>query len=105
MTWEEAVLWLRGQPDQVELVRAGYYDDPLTEAAERYRASTEWQALRTFLPPPPVAPSTSGRAAGSRRMPSHAKAGERTLSSPTRAPSWAPRPSAHWRRRRESRSR
>ncbi len=50
MTWEEAVLWLRSQPDQLELVRACYYDDPLSDAAERFRASTEWQALRAFLP-------------------------------------------------------
>lgn len=45
-TWEEAVLWLRAQPDQVELVRACFYDDPLVEAAERYYASSEWDAVR-----------------------------------------------------------
>jgi SAM-dependent methyltransferase len=45
-TWEEAVLWLRAQPDQVELVRACFYDDPLVEAAERYYSSSEWVAVR-----------------------------------------------------------
>ena len=45
-TWEEAVLWLRAQPEQFELVRACFYDDPLIEAAERYYASTEWEAVR-----------------------------------------------------------
>ena len=50
-TWEEAVLWLRAQPDQAELVRACYYDDPLIEAAERYHASSEWQAVRALTGP------------------------------------------------------
>jgi SAM-dependent methyltransferase len=50
-TWEEAVLWLRAQPDQVELVRACFYDDPLIEAAERYYASSEWEAARTLTGP------------------------------------------------------
>ena len=49
-TWEEAVLWLRSQPGQSELVRACFYDDPLTDAAKRYLASTEWEALREYLP-------------------------------------------------------
>jgi SAM-dependent methyltransferase len=48
-SWEEAVVWLRSQPDQVDLVRACFYDDPLREAAERYYASTEWQAIRALL--------------------------------------------------------
>lgn len=56
MTWEQAVLWLRGQPDQHELVRACFYDDPLLDAARRYYACAEWQAVRALLPP------VSGRA-------------------------------------------
>ncbi len=48
-SWEEAVVWLRGQPDQQELVRACFYDDPLRAAAERYYASTEWQAIRALI--------------------------------------------------------
>lgn len=50
ITWEEAVLWLRSQPEQRELVRACYYDDPLLEAAKRFEASEEWQAVREILP-------------------------------------------------------
>lgn len=48
-SWEEAVVWLRNQPDQAELVRACFYDDPLYVAAERYHASTEWQAVRVLI--------------------------------------------------------
>ena len=48
-SWEAAVCWLRAQPDQQELVKAAYYDDPLIVAAERYRASSEWQAIRQYL--------------------------------------------------------
>jgi SAM-dependent methyltransferase len=48
-TWEQAVQWLRDQPDQQELVRACYFDDPLLEAAERFAGSDEWQAVRALL--------------------------------------------------------
>lgn len=50
-TWEEAVLWLKAQPDQVELVRACFFDDPLVDAAERYYASSEWDAVRRLTGP------------------------------------------------------
>jgi SAM-dependent methyltransferase len=50
ISWEEAVLWLRRQPGQEWLVRACFYDDPLLDAAIRYWESTEWQAVRAFLP-------------------------------------------------------
>lgn len=50
-TWEEAVLWLRAQSDQAELVRACFFDDPLLDAAERYYASSEWDAARRLLGP------------------------------------------------------
>lgn len=56
MTWEEAVEWLRGQPEQQVLVRACYFDDPLGEAAERFWNSEEWKAIAALLPP------ASGRA-------------------------------------------
>ncbi len=49
MSWEEAVLWLRGQPNQAELVRACFYDDPLTQAADRYYRSSEWRAVQAVL--------------------------------------------------------
>ncbi len=53
ITWEESVLWLRSQPDQQELVRACYYDDPLLEAAKRFATSEEWQATLRLLPRKP----------------------------------------------------
>ena len=49
-TWEQAVQWLREQPEQQELVRAAYYDDPLSAAADRYWCSEEWHAIRPLLP-------------------------------------------------------
>lgn len=48
-SWEDAVRWLRAQPDQVELVRDAYYDDPLDGAADRYWRSNEWQAVRDLI--------------------------------------------------------
>lgn len=53
MTWEEAVEWLRQQPDKQEIVRACFFDDPLLDAAQRYQESAEWQAVRTLLPKVP----------------------------------------------------
>jgi SAM-dependent methyltransferase len=50
MTWEQAVMWLRDQPDQQDMVRACFYDDPLTAAAERYALSAEWTAVSAYLP-------------------------------------------------------
>jgi ubiquinone/menaquinone biosynthesis C-methylase UbiE len=54
LSWEEAVQWLREQPEQKELVRHCYYDDPLEQAAERFSNSEEWQEiqklLKTYLP-------------------------------------------------------
>lgn len=49
MTWEEAVQWLRSQPEHQELVKFCYYDDPLEETIERFRASDEWDAVRELL--------------------------------------------------------
>jgi SAM-dependent methyltransferase len=48
-SWENAVRWLREQPNQRDLVIAAYYDDPLPAAAERYRQSEEWKAIRPLL--------------------------------------------------------
>ncbi|NEV02248.1 class I SAM-dependent methyltransferase [Bradyrhizobium uaiense] len=48
-TWEEAVVWLRNQPDQHQLVLDAFYDDPLAGAAERYFRSSEWQAVAALL--------------------------------------------------------
>lgn len=52
ISWEDAVSWLKQQPDQTELVRACFYDDPLLDAAERYAVSEEWRAVRALLPAP-----------------------------------------------------
>lgn len=48
-TWEGAVSWLRAQPDRQGLVQGAYYDDPLVEAADRYRSSEEWSEVRSRL--------------------------------------------------------
>lgn len=50
MTWEQAVRWLREQPDQHELVKACFFDDPLVAAAKRFHASSEWQGVQKLLP-------------------------------------------------------
>lgn len=49
ISWENAVSWLKQQPEQAKLVTDCYYDDPLTEAADRYWRSEEWREVRTFL--------------------------------------------------------
>ncbi len=50
-TWEEAVAWLKNQPEKADLVRACFFDDPLPAAAERYYKSAEWREVRNFLQP------------------------------------------------------
>jgi 2-polyprenyl-3-methyl-5-hydroxy-6-metoxy-1,4-benzoquinol methylase len=52
LTWEQSVLWLREQPEQRELVRACYYDDPLLDAAQRFASSAEWRGVLDLLPQP-----------------------------------------------------
>jgi 2-polyprenyl-3-methyl-5-hydroxy-6-metoxy-1,4-benzoquinol methylase len=49
VSWEVAVQQLRAQPSQRELVEACFYDDPLSAAAQRYHASSEWQAVRAIV--------------------------------------------------------
>jgi SAM-dependent methyltransferase len=48
-TWEDAVVWLRGQPDRQQLVIDAFYDDPLIGAAKRYFDSREWQAVSRII--------------------------------------------------------
>ena len=48
-TWEDAVIWLRNQPEKRQLVLDAFYDDPLIAAAERYFRSSEWQAVAHLL--------------------------------------------------------
>jgi SAM-dependent methyltransferase len=47
--WEDAVRWLRSQPEKQDLVLNAYYDDPLIDAAERYWKSCEWEEVRKLL--------------------------------------------------------
>lgn len=49
VSWEEAVNWLKSKPEQQELVKACFYDDTLTAAAERYYMSTEWRAVQQLI--------------------------------------------------------
>ena len=49
LTWEEAVQWLRDQPEKSELVKFCYYDDPLETAAERFLQSEEWLEVLSLL--------------------------------------------------------
>lgn len=49
ITWEEAVVRLRADPQQRALVDACFYDDPLLLAAQRYHQSSEWAAVRGLL--------------------------------------------------------
>ena len=48
-TWEDAVIWLRNQPNKQQLVMDAFYDDPLIAAAKRYHDSTEWKAISELL--------------------------------------------------------
>ncbi|GAB4171836.1 MAG: hypothetical protein Fur006_00260 [Coleofasciculaceae cyanobacterium] len=48
-TLEQAVSWLREQPDRQDLVYHCYYDDPLESAAERFSNSEEWHAITDLL--------------------------------------------------------
>jgi 2-polyprenyl-3-methyl-5-hydroxy-6-metoxy-1,4-benzoquinol methylase len=64
MTWEQAVMWLRDQPDQQAMVKACFYDDPLMAAAERYYLSSEWAAVSAFLPRSPVSALDIGAGRG-----------------------------------------
>jgi SAM-dependent methyltransferase len=48
-SWEEAVVWFRSQPDQQQVARDAFYDDPLVDAAARYHASSEWCAVSEIL--------------------------------------------------------
>lgn len=51
-SWEEAVESLRRDPARSSLVKDCYFDDPLLDAADRYRASREWAAVRRLIGAP-----------------------------------------------------
>jgi SAM-dependent methyltransferase len=48
-SWEEAVVWFRDQPQNQQVARDAFYDDPLVDAAARYHASEEWRAISQIL--------------------------------------------------------
>ncbi len=52
MTWHSAVQSLIDDPRQRALAQACYFDPPLADAARRYAASPEWQAIRALIGPP-----------------------------------------------------
>lgn len=49
VSWEGAVRTLIDDPNKQALVEACYFDLPLSSAAERYRQSEEWQAMRQII--------------------------------------------------------
>jgi SAM-dependent methyltransferase len=49
ISWEASVRWLKAQPEQAELVKACFYDDPLSAAADRYYLCPEWNAVRLLI--------------------------------------------------------
>jgi ubiquinone/menaquinone biosynthesis C-methylase UbiE len=51
LTWEQAVAWLREQPEQQNLVEACYYDLPIINAAQRFEQSEEWTSVKKLLAP------------------------------------------------------
>jgi SAM-dependent methyltransferase len=51
--WEDAVRWMKSQPDLADQVRWAYFDDPLALAAKRFASSDEWLATASWLSPMP----------------------------------------------------
>jgi SAM-dependent methyltransferase len=51
ISWEASIRWLKSQPEQADLVRACFYDDPLRAAADRYYLTPEWSAVRLLIGP------------------------------------------------------
>jgi ubiquinone/menaquinone biosynthesis C-methylase UbiE len=49
LTWEQAVEWLRNQPEKKGLVNDCYYDDPIEKSASRFHQSQEWQEIAHIL--------------------------------------------------------
>jgi SAM-dependent methyltransferase len=53
LSFEEAIEWARQEPSLADLIQICYYDDPIEAAAARFKASEEWPAITSFLPPKP----------------------------------------------------
>ena len=51
VSWEEAVRWLRRQPNSANSIRDNYFDLPVIEAAERYFSSEEFTKIQSILGP------------------------------------------------------
>jgi ubiquinone/menaquinone biosynthesis C-methylase UbiE len=51
LSWEQAVAWARNTPEMADLVQLCYYDDPIEASAARFKASEEWPAILSLLPP------------------------------------------------------
>lgn len=49
LTWEEAVLKFRSNPNNEELVQACFFDDPILKSAQRYYKSSEWRAVQDII--------------------------------------------------------
>jgi len=49
ITWEQAVLWLRAQPDMARVVRDSYLGEDVGAEARRFAASDEFQEVRRLL--------------------------------------------------------
>jgi ubiquinone/menaquinone biosynthesis C-methylase UbiE len=49
MTWEEAVLWLRNNPEMQSFVKDCYYDDPIYQSTLRFLESSEWEGIRELV--------------------------------------------------------
>lgn len=49
MNWEEAIIWLRKQPDKRDFVKDCYYDDPIHTSTLRFLESEEWKGICELL--------------------------------------------------------
>lgn len=49
MTWEEAVLWLRNNPEMQSFVKDCYYDDPIHQSTLRFLESNEWKGIQELV--------------------------------------------------------
>lgn len=51
-SWEDTILFLRESKNECSLIKDAFFDDPLISAAERYYKSSEWKAVKNYLPKP-----------------------------------------------------
>jgi len=51
MNWDQSIAWLKTQPEYTDLIYYCYYDDPIDNAIDRFKSSTEWVATLPYLPP------------------------------------------------------